>query len=119
MNCPTCGTVLADGSPFCSTCGANLGNAAPPGMPQMPFQNNPYAQPMMVQRTSGMAIAGFVLSFFCSLLGIIFSIIGYSECKRSMGEVKGEGLAIAGIIISIVSMLFGIMYLASGHSHRY
>jgi hypothetical protein len=120
MNCPTCGTVLADGSPFCSTCGANLSNAAPPGMPQMPFQqNNPYAQPMMVQRTSGMAIAGFVLAFFCSLLGLIFSIIGYSECKKSFGQVKGEGLALAGIIISVLSMIFGVMWAVSRNSHHY
>jgi hypothetical protein len=120
MNCPTCGTVLADGSPFCSTCGANLGNAPPPGMPAMPFQQqNPYAQPMVVQRTSGMAITGFILSFLCSLLGLIFSIIGYNECKKSMGTVKGEGLALAGIIISIVSMLLGFLVMASSHHSRY
>src|SRR5580704_19715458 len=118
MNCPTCGTVLADGSPFCSTCGANLGNAPPPGMPPMPFQT-PYAQPVMAQRTSGMAIAGFILAFLCSLLGLIFSIIGYNECKKSMRTVKGEGLALAGIIISIVSMLLGILIAASSNSHHY
>src|SRR5947208_9962867 len=107
MNCPTCGTVLADGSPFCSTCGANLTGMPPQGM--MPPPGMPYQQPMMAPRTSGMAIAGFILSFFCALLGLIFSIIGYNECKKSMGTVKGEGLALAGIIIGIRSMLLGIM----------
>jgi hypothetical protein len=119
MNCPTCGTVLADGSPFCSTCGANLGNAPPPGMPAMPYQQ-PYAQPMVMPRNSGMAIAGFVLALLsCSLLGLIFSIIGYSECKKSMGTVKGEGLALAGIIISIVWILFSILYFAASSHHSY
>ena len=59
-----------------------------------------------------MAIAGFVLSFFCGLLGLIFSVMGYNECKRSGGLVSGEGLAIAGIVLSVLGMLFGLAYLA-------
>jgi hypothetical protein len=74
-----------------------------------------YGAPPVMPRTSGMAIAGFVLAFFCSLLGLIFSIIGYNECKRSMGAVTGEGLALAGIIISIISMLLGVLIMASSH----
>lgn len=70
----------------------------------------------MVARTSGMAIAGFVLSFFCALLGLIFSIIGYNECKNSNGAVKGDGLAIAGIIISICMMVLSLIIILSGES---
>lgn len=73
-----------------------------------------YGQPTEITGTSGMAIAGFVLSFFCGLLGLIFSIIGYNECKASNGTVGGEGLALAGIIISIVSMLLGLAIVAAG-----
>ncbi len=97
-----------------------------PGMQQgagMPYQpgmypgagmHNPGAMPVLQdppvqKRTSGMAIAGFVLSFFCGLLGLIFSIIGYNECKNSQGAVQGQGLALAGIIISSVSMFIGFM----------
>jgi type II secretory pathway pseudopilin PulG len=57
-----------------------------------------------VARTSGMAIAGFVLAFVCGLLGLIFSILGRSECKKSGGTIKGEGLALAGMIVSIASL---------------
>jgi hypothetical protein len=105
MNCPNCGAVNAPNAAFCSQCATNL--LVPPhlmhgmGTPVMP-------------RTSGMAIAGFVLSFFCGLLGLIFSAIGYSECKKSNGMVTGEGLAIAGIIISIVSFLIGIVVYSGG-----
>jgi hypothetical protein len=81
------------------------GYGMPPGMP-----------PMM-PRTSGMAIAGFVLAFFCSILGLIFSIIGYNEARKSNGMVTGEGLALAGIIISIMSMLLGLVILSSGGHH--
>ncbi len=132
MNCPKCGTVLADGSPFCSTCGTNLtsmpGGMSPtgmgmgpgmPGMPGMPGYGGMPGMPMMqATRTSGMAIAGFVLSFFCSLLGLIFSIIGYNECKKSGGIVKGEGLALAGIIIAILNMLLAVVVLAGSNSHH-
>ena len=113
MNCPTCGAQNLPNAAFCSQCSTNL--MAPPGMPppgmQMPGAPM-YGAPPMTTRTSGMAIAGFVLSFFCGLLGLIFSIIGYNECKKSMGAVTGEGLAVAGIIISILSILGGIAWIA-------
>lgn len=62
-----------------------------------------------VSRTSGLAIAGFVCSFVCGLLGLIFSIMGRNECKRSGGTIQGEGLALAGMIISIVSLALGVL----------
>jgi Na+/melibiose symporter-like transporter len=74
-----------------------------------------YGGPPVVPKTSGMAIAGFILSFVCSLLGLIFSIIGYNEVKKSNGAVTGGGLAMAGIIISIISMLAGIAMLSARH----
>jgi type II secretory pathway pseudopilin PulG len=60
-------------------------------------------------RTSGLAIAGFVCSFFCGLIGLILSIMGRNECKRSGGTVGGGGLALAGIIISSISLAFGVL----------
>ena len=57
--------------------------------------------------TNGMAIAGFVCSFFFQILGLIFSIIGLCQIKNS-GE-NGRGLAIAGIIISSVVTFFTIL----------
>lgn len=53
--------------------------------------------------TNGMAIAGFILSFFCGFpLGLIFSIIGLTQAKKCN---SGKGLAIAGLIISIVEVI--------------
>ncbi len=139
MNCPTCGANNQPNAAFCSQCATNL--LVPPGTPPPPNPNmygnpnpnmygnpNPYANPMqgyqdpayyapLPTRTSGMAIAGFVLSFFCSVLGIIFSCIGYSECKKSNGQVTGEGLAIAGIIISIIGLLLSIVWWSSVSRH--
>jgi hypothetical protein len=118
MNCPTCGATNMPNAAFCSQCATNL--LVAPGMAAAPppVQNYGYGvDPMytpVATRTSGMAIAGFVLSFLCALLGLIFSAIGYSECKKSMGSVTGEGLALAGIIISIVNMFFGILIMSAG-----
>lgn len=73
-----------------------------------PGQYPGYGQPQMrSQKTNGMAIAGFVLSFFCGLLGLIFSAVALSQIGKT-GE-GGKGLAIAGIVISVVSFIFGLM----------
>ena len=58
--------------------------------------------------TSGMAIAGLVSSIFCSLLGLILSIIALGDIKRSNGTVGGEGLAMAGIVLSCIFMVVGL-----------
>jgi hypothetical protein len=65
--------------------------------------------PVVAAKTSGMAIAGFVLSFLCSLLGLIFSIIGLSQVNKSNGTLGGKGLAIAGIVISAIMMVGGML----------
>ncbi len=81
---------------------------APPGYSPNPgpgYHPSSYEAPT----TSGKAIAGFVLAFLCGVLGLIFSILGYQECKNSNGTVKGEGLALAGIIIASINMFLGLI----------
>jgi hypothetical protein len=107
MNCPVCGAQNLPNAAFCSQCATNL--QVPPHLAGM--GGPPHAG---IPRTSGMAIAGFVLSFFCGLLGLIFSIMGYNECKKSGGTVRGEGLATAGIVISILSMIGVAIYRGGG-----
>lgn len=121
MNCPSCGTANVENVASCPQCawnqGVRQGPANPPGFgnPQgYPPQGYGF-QPPVMPRTSGMAVAGFVLSFFCSLLGLIFSCIGLSECKKSNGMVTGEGLAVAGIVISILGFLITMAVLAAGN----
>ena len=60
--------------------------------------------PPVQEPANGMAIAGFVCSFFFQVLGIVFSAIGLSRANKSATK-KGRGLAIAGLVISIVSLV--------------
>lgn len=83
-----------------------------PGYGQAPQQ--PYGQPYAQQpaaypqdRWNGMAIAGFVCSFLFSIVGLVLSIIGYNQTKKT-GE-KGKELALAGIIISGLSIVMTIV----------
>lgn len=107
MNCPACDNPVSTTSAFCNACGRALTGTPRPVAPPVPSM----AQPI---RTSGMAIAGFVLAFFCGLLGLIFSFMAKSEIDGSDGTVGGAGLATAGIVISFLNMLFGFVYAAGG-----
>src|SRR5215470_2070559 len=106
MTCQTCGAMASPTASFCASCGNRLGV-----LPPSQFAGPPTVPVFVQTRTSGMAIAGFVLSLVaCGILGLIFSVIGHNECKRSNGLVTGQGLALAGIIISIVRIVLEICY---------
>ncbi|MBP3087892.1 DUF4190 domain-containing protein [Corynebacterium sp. sy017] len=62
--------------------------------------------------TNTMSVIGFLVSLFMPVLGLILSIIGLVQIKRS-GE-RGRGFAIAGIIISGLWCVFVIAFLALG-----
>jgi hypothetical protein len=74
----------------------------PYGAPQQPYG---YPAPQQPTGSNGFAVAGLVLAFFFSPLGLIFSIIGLVKSK-SAG--KGKVPAIIGLIVSLLSMAIGI-----------
>ena len=73
--------------------------------PQQPYGQQPAYYPQ--DRWNGMAIAGFVCSFLFSIVGLVLSIIGYNQTKKT-GE-KGKELALAGISISGLSIVMTIV----------
>lgn len=89
--CTNCGNELDDRAIMCPKCGIALTQTV---------ANSGQTQ------SNGMAIAGFILSFFIPLLGLIFSIIGL---KRSKEANNGKGLSTAGIIISCITMVITII----------
>ncbi len=111
MKCPYCKREVENATKFCSYCGHSLTKIKTPTAPTTPpiyYVAQPAPQPTP---TNGYAIAGFVLAFIFSLLGLIFSLIGRSKAK-TIGS--GEGLAIAGMIISTIriALVFIIFFLA-------
>ena len=83
--CEHCGVEIAEEAAICTNCGCATNNQV--NAPQ--------------DKWNSFAIAGFVLSFFSAIVGLILSIVGYRQTKQS-GE-KGKELALAGIIISSIA----------------
>lgn len=97
--------------------------AMPPGRaPQYPRHAPNPSQPYGTERTNsnpnhgkipGIVIAGFILVFLCTIVGIILCAVGLGEAKR---REAGVGLAWAGIIIGIVWIVLGIILQVVIHS---
>lgn len=101
MFCKNCGKEIDDGAVVCPNCGVATENMAKVSAPAAPAQKNT------------IAIVGFVLSFFTSLIGLIVSIVGLVNAKKPEYNGDGKGFAIAGIIISsIETVLIIIIYAA-------
>lgn len=119
MFCAKCGAPL-NGAAFCGSCGtAANGAPAAPVAPQQVYVN-PNATPTYTQSapTSGLAIAGFIVSFFgwFGIVGFILSLVALNQIKHSNGTKGGRGLAIAGAIIGGIWTFFlviGAIALAS------
>ena len=60
------------------------------------------------KKTTGMAISGFICSFFIPLLGWIFGGIGLSKSKKLDG--KGKGFSVAALIISTIMFFVSLMH---------
>ncbi len=110
--CSECGKELKENSYVCENCGKKVEEKSNSNVSS---NNIVYVQ----KKTNGFAIAGFVISLvsiFCcggtSWLGLIFSIIGLINAKKSEGE--GKGLAIAGIVVSAILLLLLISLYALG-----
>jgi hypothetical protein len=119
--CVGCGDDFFGGK-VCYKCGQRVGGNE--GVPQTPaspapqyqqpqYQQPQYQQPqfqpqfqqqfLTAQKTNGLAIASFVCSFFCGILGIIFGIIAISQINKTNGN--GKGLAIAGICLGAAAIV--------------
>ena len=94
MFCSYCGRFIPDNTVVCPICGCPTRNARMiPSEPEQPKSN-------------GMAIAGFICSFFIPILGWIFGGIGLSKASKRKG--KGKGLSIAALVIASISFLVNL-----------
>ena len=88
--CVHCGAELFDQAVMCPKCYSAVGETKTESVPQTKW--------------SGLAIAGFIVSFFNGIAGLIMSIIGLKRARSS--GANGKKLAIAGIVISAVRLAF-------------
>ncbi|MFT4165491.1 MAG: hypothetical protein QM650_09645 [Microlunatus sp.] len=78
--------------------------------PPAPPGGNPYgapAGPPPVDPGRTMGIVGLVLAVFCSLVGVIVSIIAFNKSKAAGFK---NNIALAGIIVGAVFIVINIIY---------
>lgn len=95
MFCSHCGKEMQDEAVVCTNCGSLLKG------------HNVQETSPKAEEKNGMAIAGFVCSFFIPLLGWIFGGIGLSKANKRNG--KGRGFSIAALIISTISFFINLV----------
>lgn len=84
MFCRNCGKEISDNAAICMHCGA--------------WTTEEQNAVVEKEAKNGMAIAGFVCSFFVPILGWVFGGIGLKKSGKLNG--KGKGLSIAAIAIA-------------------
>ena len=101
MYCPKCGMENLDNAHVCRSCGGQL---SPPPVPSAG----------VVPKTSGLAIAAFVLGilslFTCGLTAIpaiVLGIISFILIERSGGRLAGTNFALLSIFGPVILLLFG------------
>ena len=100
MYCPKCGTENPDDAQVCRSCSGVLTSIFT-------------TAPAPAAKTSGLAIASFVLGilslctfFITAIPAVIFGIVSLVKIGKSAGKLKGNGFAIAGIVVPAVSVIF-------------
>ncbi|MGH9668711.1 MAG: DUF4190 domain-containing protein [Terriglobales bacterium] len=107
-NCAHCGTANADDAGYCQKCGQPLETSAIPSLAA--------PTPAPAARTSPLAIASLILSFFSlfpmiGILAVVFGHISRAQIRKSAGQLKGSGMALAGLILGYGGIAFLVFLL--------
>ena len=94
--CTHCGHKVHEGAVVCVNCGCAIDSATSS------------MQSGATSKINGMAIAGFVCSFFVPILGWVFGGIGLAKSKKLDG--KGKGFSIAAIAIASANFILGLIW---------
>ncbi len=105
MFCNHCGKQVDNDTVFCPFCGGRVGDAPAQKTAQPQYAAPP--QQAAPPQDNTIAIVGFIFSFFGGLIGLICSIIGYSNAKKGAPH---KSLALAGIIISCLWIVGIVIY---------
>ena len=94
MYCTKCGAQINDEAIICPKCGCPTANYALE------------VSSVSTEEKNGIAIAGFVCSFFIPLLGWIFGGVGLSRANKRNN--KHKGFSIAAIVIASCMFLLSM-----------
>ena len=100
--------------------------AASAQVPAAPSAQTPAAASGL--RTNGAALTGFILGLIsclfslfccsvgplCGILGIVFSLVGFSQINRRPEVYKGKAFATIGLVLSILGLLLYFVVMALG-----
>lgn len=118
MFCMNCGREIEEGARYCDNCGKPIFMSQPYEMDVLDGRDNNSSsknQPQMTNqpnRTDGMCIAGFVVSFISPIIGWILCENGIKRAEKN--GVKGASLAKAGKTICIIVFMLSVaIYLSS------
>jgi type IV pilus assembly protein PilA len=109
MVCSQCGQPAADGTGFCSSCGAAIAPANPAANVASPAPPTP--TPLPFPTTSGKSVASLIFGCFfflfpSAVLAIILGHLSLSEIGKSAGRIKGRGMAITGLVLGYLGISF-------------
>ena len=88
--------------PACMGCLGYCSGSVPPSEEPTPAPGDP-------GRT--LCIVGLILAFFCSLIGLIISIIAYRQSQQAGYK---NNIALAGIIVGAISLVLGLILQFTG-----
>ena len=97
--CKNCGHFMEDKQLYCEKCGE---------LNEVKETQFNQTSNVVIKKTNGIAIAGFVCSFFIPLLGWIFGGIGIKKSKETN---SGYGLSLAAIIIASIGFVINFFLL--------
>ena len=101
MFCNKCGNEVKDTDTFCTKCGNEIEKGIQPAQESQENVNQANNS-----NKNGIAIAGFVCSFFIPILGWVFGGIGLARANKRGGV--GKGFSIAAIAIASVMILISL-----------
>ena len=142
-NWKSCGNEL-NGAKFCASCGTPVEEVVQSGVaPQQPVQGQPVQQPMAQQPMQGQPVApgqampgatlpadnlglagficgiiGFLCCSFCTIPGLICSIMSMNNVKSGKVDPKNKWMGIVGLVLSILGILvwiFNIVNVAANY----
>lgn len=111
MRCESCGEVLADGTRYCTNCGAEVSPIAeqgegPSGQYNYPPQQQYYPQPVM---DAPLTVGQYIGMFLLMLIPLVNLILLLVWAFNSSGNINRRNFARAALIMMLIGIAISIL----------